>query len=336
MSSVPQSLSPPPSRHEIARDATWLLQALDPKAKVGRLIRMDATAYREASFLDDRMLQTPQDTCVVAWDDLAAAAADVEAPPARWIFHLGHVGSTLVARLLGELPAVLSVREPRALRDITTAPDLARPVARLMARTLAPNQAALIKATSFVSEIAPVLIEPDGKALFMIASPRRYIASILAGENSVKELHALANTRALRAKARGITVPAPHSNAELAAIAWASSISALEAAALSRPDVAITWVDFDDWLDAVDLGPIAAALDLEADPARVTELQASHLLTRYSKSTDYEYSPRLRRQLIADATAAHRRDVDRGVALLEKMAAGSPLIATALGRSKGA
>jgi hypothetical protein len=336
MSSVPQSLSPPPSCQEIARDATWLLQALDPQAKVGRLIRMDATAYREASFLDDRMLQTPQEMCVVPWDGLADAAAAVEAPPARWIFHLGHVGSTLVARLLGELPTVLSVREPRALRDLTTAPDLARPVSRLMARTLAPGQASVVKATSFVSEIAPVLIEPDGKALFMMASPRRYIASILAGENSVKELHALASTRALRAQARGLTVPVPQSNAELAAIAWASSISALEAAALSRPDVAITWVDFDDWLEEADLGPIAAALDLEADPARVAELQASHLLTRYSKSTDYEYSPRLRRQLIADATAAHRRDVDRGVALLEKMAASSPLMATALGRSKGA
>ena len=44
------------------------------------------------------------------------------ASDARWIFHIGHVGSTLISRLLGELEGVLSVREPRSLRDLTFFP----------------------------------------------------------------------------------------------------------------------------------------------------------------------------------------------------------------------
>ena len=46
---------------------------------------------------------------------------------ARWIFHIGHVGSTLVSRLLGELAGVLAIREPRLLRDLAlTPPEVAQ------------------------------------------------------------------------------------------------------------------------------------------------------------------------------------------------------------------
>ncbi|MEL7190174.1 MAG: hypothetical protein AAGK17_11525, partial [Pseudomonadota bacterium] len=36
---------------------------------------------------------------------------------ARFIFHIGHVGSTLLARLLGEAPDTLALREPQLLRQ---------------------------------------------------------------------------------------------------------------------------------------------------------------------------------------------------------------------------
>ena len=70
------------------------------------------------------------------------------AADARWIFHIGHVGSTLIARLLGELDSVLSVREPRALRDLTFFPpevsaQLRAALRALFSRTFAPDQTAL-------------------------------------------------------------------------------------------------------------------------------------------------------------------------------------------------
>ena len=42
-----------------------------------------------------------------------ARSTDDMRSDARWIFHIGHVGSTLVSRLLGELDEVLAIREPR-------------------------------------------------------------------------------------------------------------------------------------------------------------------------------------------------------------------------------
>src|SRR3954452_20040308 len=189
-------MSSAPTADEIARDATWLAQALDPAAGQVRLIAKDRESYRAASFLGDRMLQQPVDAQVVSWPDIEAALASELRCDARWIFHIGHVGSTLVSRLLGELAEVLAVREPRLLRDLALSPPEVRerylpPVAKLMSRSFAEHEAACVKATSFVSEIAPQLVPPGGRVLFMHASPRNYIASILAGENSVIELRQL-------------------------------------------------------------------------------------------------------------------------------------------------
>ena len=186
-------MSSAPGPEEIARDACWLAQALDPSAGVVRLVAMDRQAYRMASFLDDRMMQQVVDAQLVPWPDVEAAmGADLRCD-ARWIFHIGHVGSTLVSRLLGELQGVLAVREPRLLRDLALSPEDVRagyvlPVPKLMSRTFAADEYACVKATSFVSEIAPELVPAGERALFMYTTPANYIGSILAGENSVKEL----------------------------------------------------------------------------------------------------------------------------------------------------
>src|SRR4051812_48565132 len=135
-------MSSAPTADEIARDATWLAQALDPAAGVVRLIAMDRESYRAASFLDDRMLQRPVDAQAMAWPDVEAAMQQDLRTDARWIFHIGHVGSTLVSRLLGEVGGVLAVREPRLLRDLALSPPEIRGryamlVPRLMSRTFA-------------------------------------------------------------------------------------------------------------------------------------------------------------------------------------------------------
>src|SRR5689334_1566529 len=115
-------MSSAPTADEIAQDARWLAQALDPSSGMVRLVAMDRESYRAASFLDDRMLQRPLDAQVMPWPDVAAAVAEDLRSDARWIFHIGHVGSTLVSRLLGELEGVLAVREPRLLRDLAVSP----------------------------------------------------------------------------------------------------------------------------------------------------------------------------------------------------------------------
>ena len=326
------SSAPPPSPQEIARDATWLVQAIDPQAGLARLIRMSAEDYRSASFLDDRMLQAPIDARLAPIALVEEAAQLAKRDDARWIFHIGHVGSTLIARLLGELEKVLSVREPRMLRDLVVAPKLAGPAQRLLSRTVTDDQVALVKATSFVSEIAPTLIGQDGSTLFLTATPRNYIASILAGENSMKELHALAPSRAQRIAERVPGLPQPRSDADLAAMAWACEATALEAAAEALPHASIAWVDFDRWLDDPDLAPIAEAMALPAQPAELAALKQSPLLSRYSKALEYEYSAGLRRDLIAEAGAHFAAEIDSALAMLGHAAETSPLLKRSLGR----
>src|SRR5689334_18819143 len=97
------------SAEEIASDATWLAQALDPAAGVVRLVAMDRDSYRAASFLDDRLMQQPVNAQIVPWPAVEEAIAAGVRADARWIFHIGHVGSTLVSRLLGELEGVLAI-----------------------------------------------------------------------------------------------------------------------------------------------------------------------------------------------------------------------------------
>ena len=308
-------MSSAPTPEEIARDATWLAQALDPAEGVVRLIAMDRDSYRAASFLDDRLLQAPVDAQIVSWTMIEQAVSDDLRSDARWIFHIGHVGSTLVSRLLGEIPGVLGVREPRMLRDLALIPADIRgryiaPASRLMSRTFADSEVACVKATSFASEIATQLVPHGERALFMYANPANYIGSILAGENSAQELRILAAKRAQRLNARATYLPA-QGDAGLAAAAWAAEMIALEAAAEAMTDRHVAWADFDNMLGDMEgeLARVAAFFGFDAAQDELRAIASGPLMSRYSKAPEYEYSASLRRELIGETAEQHRREI---------------------------
>jgi hypothetical protein len=56
-------------------------------------------------------------------------------------------------------------------------------------------------------------------------------------------------------------------------------------------------------------------------------------MSRYSKAIEYEYSARLRSDLIAEATAANARHIDGALAMLRSAAEKSSILARALGRA---
>lgn len=335
-------MSSAPTAEEIAGDATWLTQALDPAAGAVRLVAMDRESYRAASFLDDRLMQQPVDAQVISWPDIEEGVDADLRTDARWIFHIGHVGSTLISRLLGELDNVLAVREPRLLRDLAVSPPEVRagytgPIPKLMSRSFADEEIACVKATSFASEIAPELVPTGERALFMYARPRNYVASILAGENSVKELHALAQLRRQRLASRGIALPAPRNDADRAAAAWACEMAALEAAADAMADRRIAWADFDFFLESltVELGRIADFFGFSGPPDRLAAIAGGQLMNRYSKDASYEYSPLLRQQLIDQEIRIQGRDIDGALAMLHAASERSPVLARALTRAEG-
>ena len=333
-------MSSAPSPEQIARDATWLAQALDPTEGLVRLVAMNRESYRAASFLDDRLLHETIDAQILPWPDVDSAVSGDLRTDVRWIFHIGHVGSTLVSRLLGELPGVLAIREPRLLRDLSLCPPGVRhaylaAVPKLMSRTFARHELACVKATSFASEIAPELVPAGERALFMYAKPRNYVASILAGENSIKEMHALARVRIERLASRDISFAGPRNDAELAAMAWACEMSSLEAAAEAMPDRHLAWADFDTMLEsmAAELARVASFFGFPAQEAQLADIAGGALMQRYSKAPEYEYSPTLREELVAGALHLHGRAIEAALAMLHAAAEKSPLLARALTRA---
>ena len=329
-------MSSAPTPDEIWKDARWLAQAVDPRTGLIRLVEMTSQNYRDASFLDDRMFEQQRVSHLLPWAEATGGMPAGARREARWIFHIGHVGSTLIARLLGELDSVLSVREPRALRDLTFFPAEVRSrfvptLQALFSRTFAADQVALVKATSFVSEIAGELVPEGQRALFLYATPRNYIGGILAGENSRKELAGMADMRNQRLASRGMNLPAPRTEADLAAVAWACEMTALQAAARSN----MHWADFDRALGDLEgsLQEFADFFGLAASKEQIQAIAGSPLARRYSKATEYEYSAELRRDLLTEAAALHGADIESALAMLNAASETAPLLRTALDRA---
>jgi hypothetical protein len=334
------TVAPLPDRW--TENASWLLQAIDPQNRLTRMIRMDEAGYRAASFLDDRMLHPGLEVRLCSLDQAMADAELQQREDARWIFHIGHVGSTLVSRLLGELDGVLSLREPRSLRDLIAVGDeeqvlFASNLRRIFSRSFAPNQVALIKATSSVSEQAPMLVPAAGLALFLYATPQNYVAGILAGENSLKELAALYEHRLGRLGRRGIDLRGfDASPAHRAAAAWACEMTSLEAAADAMADRRILWADFDEMIGDMAgwLARCARHFEFTASLERLKELVSGPLMRRYSKALEYDYSPSLRAELLGEAARRHRVDITAAIAALEKAAETVPMLNRALERAR--
>ena len=92
--------------------------------------------------------------------------------PLHYILHTGHVGSTLLSRLLDTTGAVLSLREPLPLRTLAEASDvLGQPESllsesqfelvldtfiRLWSRGYATTRCVVVKATSAAARVAAV------------------------------------------------------------------------------------------------------------------------------------------------------------------------------------
>jgi len=330
------------SEDEIVRSPAWL-----PLEGVGgdalRLVHLDEAAYREASFLDQRILSGhEQTTCGLAI--LEAAAARL-APRSHYIFHTGHVGSTLVSRLIGAHESFFSLREPALLRTVSAqspsapgAPSLGVALA-LLARTWRANQRAVIKVTSFVSELAELILAGEDRpaAIFMFAHPLAYLRGIFAGPNSRAESKQLVPARLQRLVRRlghGEWRSDPRSEGEYIAMSWLCEMTALRQAA-ARFESQVLWVDFDAFLGepASALEAIFRALGERPPAGEIEALVSGPLMRQYSKAPEHAYDAALRRSLLLSADREHAVEIRHGMEWLGKVATSHPLIQRALNQA---
>jgi len=82
-----------------------------------------------------------------------------------------------------------------------------------------------------------------------------------------------------------------------------------------------------------ELARVATLFGFAAQAEQIQAIATGPLMSRYSKATEFEYSPSLRRDLIAEAIEANRADIDSALAMLQSAAENSPLLERALDRS---
>jgi hypothetical protein len=328
-------------------------QKIDLNSLMVLLLQFDEDAYRQASFLDDRILAP---AAVGAWASLDrvadASRLVLDRRPVHFIFHTGHVGSTLVSRLLDETGLVLSLREPLPLRTLAEAHDalgrgdallsaaqfdhVLATLLRLWSRGYPGNRSVVVKATSSVGRIAvPLLARNEGsRAICLNLRAEPYLATLLAGQNSPADLRGHGPERMRRLQSRiGGPLPPLHalSIGELAAMSWlAESWSQREA--IGRYPTRVIAIDFDQFLTSIapSMERILRHFILPIDARRLQELSRSPVLTRYSKAPEFAYTPEIRAELLRDSRRRNGDEIRKGLAWLEQLARSDHAVAQVL------
>ncbi|MCB1606124.1 MAG: hypothetical protein KDI71_03975, partial [Xanthomonadales bacterium] len=117
-------------------DPQAFLFKLEPNAMQVLVVRLSDADLQSAAFLDDRMLQVQRPAVWMPMETLLSAEPPLAPPAPLGIFHIGHCGSTLLSRMLGALPGVLSIREPLILRTVAELYRQPAATARFDAATL--------------------------------------------------------------------------------------------------------------------------------------------------------------------------------------------------------
>ena len=334
MSAPPRAVFLCYGRGKMSETPEWLPFEWDAANDRLTWLALSEAEYRAASFLDHRMLTPTSRVRQSSWPRMPADARR----DAHYIFHIGNVGSTLISRLLDDCPTCSQCASP-ASAPVGADADFVT-VAALLSRTWRPGQRANVKATSFTSEIAGRLVQPGSRALFLHATPTAYLASILAGQNSWQTLEALGQIRLARLQSRcpGLTADLSFMHDGLkAALGWACEMTSLEAAAAALPAGSVLWMDFDTFL-ADPLRHFTAITDhfwIEVAAPRAQAICEGPLMRLYSKALEYEYSPELRRDTLAEARVRHGRAIRDGLDWLSGAASRYPAVAQAIRRAQG-
>ncbi|MEH6791225.1 hypothetical protein [Parasphingorhabdus sp.] len=337
---------------EFAKNASLFPHLADLQKQQVLLSTMSEAAFRQASFLDQRIFSPDLRRQVVSWTDVASIPLPPRSKP-QYIFHIGHVGSTLISRLLGEIDSVLALREPAILRQLAdlrvtnpaeigwTEEEQAQRLDQVegwLSRVFRPEQRVLIKASSFVSPLALPLLAKQGTALFLFTSLERYLQTILAGDSSKQEAAALAEIR-MRRLAKHCGAPLgdkdKFSLAQTAALGWLCEMVTLCDAEHHCTEARIAWLDFDDFLDqpADHLQRAAGHFERNLSLEEAHDLVSGPIMSRYSKAPEYDYSASLRAELLAEAGQIHADDIRLTLLWVDQLARRFPEVAAAIAKA---
>jgi hypothetical protein len=327
-------------------DPTLFAQNIDFLRQMVLFVQCSSDAYRNASFLDGRML-TPQTRKIWAsFSDLDAISEGAPGGlPVHFIFHSGHVGSTLLSRLLDCIPGVFGLREPLPMRQLAEAGDALDSLAslvspaqfdallaaqvRLWRRGYAHTTAAVVKATSTAARLGSRLLgaAPSAKAICLNLPLEPYLATLLAGENSIFDLrgHGSERMRRLQKTAQLVTPLHAMSVGDLAALAWVVETTTHAQLKTAFGDRVLA-LNFEALLadPAAALRSVCSHFELTPAENLAERIARSGVMQRYAKAPEAPYSPALRNQLLTQARALHASEIARGRRWIEELTTRSP------------
>jgi len=311
--------------HPTLRDALTASPSLfpfhmAPDGNTVQFVNLSESDYRDASFLDNRMLKPNVRFANIPWTELSVAAQNLPIQ-CDFIFHVSHAGSTLLSRLLGSHSMCFSLREPAILRLFGQGAFLDRldPFLGMWSRTFRPEQRAIIKATSFVSDIGGQMMTRvrGARAILMYVPAETFLPALLDG--AMTDIDSQAKERLRRLQRRqflcGVTAESL-SPGECVAMSWLSEMVCLAEIANQFPTRTL-WIDFDQFLRQPEklLSESFSHLGLEADSAaylRETTMQ------RYAKKPEVNYDATFRSKLLEASRTKFCNEISRGVAWLEQ------------------
>jgi len=324
-------------------------QKIDLRTERALFIEVDRRFYKNASFLDDRILGNDLKHFWAALSELDKVETKPAPPPAHYIFHHGHCGSTLLSRLLDAAPGTLALREPLILRMLadllldveTTASVWSRDTllrrlssfVKLFARRFSEDSAVVVKTSSFCGDLGQLILqlEPVTLAAAIYVPLSTYMTTMLGGPNTPRELQALAPNRLRRLRRRldaSSWGSQPLEAGECAAMSWTTEMLALHD--LARVAAGRwKWIEFDALLAAPldQLTAIFSHFRIAIDAKRISSIVDGPTLKTYSKAPEYEFDQATRRSLLAEYGTAHATEIARGLRWFESAAAKFPELA---------
>lgn len=244
-------------------------------------VPMDRAAYHRSIFLDARISPAMGRAIAVP---VAAVARGSRAPqPTSWIFHMAHVGSTLLARALDDPGASLVLREPLALRQLAFEPSNERLaiVTAMLSKRYRADAPTLVKANVPVNFMIPRLaaIEPAANALLLYLPLGDYLLAILRSDSHRDWLRKV--TSFLSAYVGDLSAL---SDAERGAALWLAQVNAFTAALATMVNARSLNAElFFAHPEAV-LNATAAHLGVPIAAARIAATVAGDLFSRNAKN----------------------------------------------------
>jgi hypothetical protein len=319
----------------------YFLQNLDFVNRIGLVVHVNRDMYRQAAFLDDRMFAADTQGAWFPLDSLLQITAALPACTAHYIFHIGHCGSTLLSRLLGDVPGCFSLREPlgflalamtsRELKspdshlDAKQWQDLFRMVTALQARCYAESDTALIKATSVAGNLLqPVLAaDADSRAILLYMDLEPWLATMLRAPGTRESVRAFAGAwLADFRRLTGDTVVELEAldDVRQAVIGWTTMLLNFTQAAANYPG-RTHWLNFDAFLGspAAHCKRLTEFLTLQTTDARIEALIDTPIMGHYAKDPHQDFDAVARTRELSEARGRFDTEIRAGLQWFDEL-----------------